>query len=299
MRILFLTLSALISTGLIVVAQESADDLQSLHEAVSKKDAAQVKTLAVKILETTKKVTAGPAPETVIDKEQVNQAREAQTYAEYALYSTAIASEPDVKLDLFTALEQYSPTSKYLSDGYAYYFQALVQTGGSSKIPAVAEKALKSLPSSPDVLDQLMNLAASKNQNDRAATYAGRLINALAKKSKSDIMPDAEWQKKRNSMLGRAHLVSGLILVAQDHNYRADQELRAALPLLKGDDVQTATALFNLSMANYKMGSVGMNKAQVLEAVKFSQQCAGIKSQFQEQAAHNVQAMKTYAAGMR
>lgn len=32
--------------------------------------------------------------------------------------------------------------------------------------------------------------------------------------------------------------------------------------------------------------------------MRFSQQCAAIKSQYQEQAAHNAQAMKAYAVGM-
>jgi hypothetical protein len=299
MRIFFLTLAALISTGLIVAAPDSLDDsLQNLRDAVAKKDAAQIKPLAVQTIEAANKITSGPAPETEIDKEQVNAARDAQSYAEYALYSTAIESEPDVKLDLFATLEQASPTSKYLNDGYVYYFQALTQAGDAAKIPAIAEKALKNLPSSPDVLAELLDLAAQKNQNDKALSYAQRLIGALGKRPKSEIMPDAEWLKKRNAMLGRAHMVAGVVLLGQTHNYRADQELRAALPLVRGDDLQTATVLFNLGLANYSLGSTGMNKAQVLEAARFSQQCAAIKSQYQEQAAHNATAMKNFAATM-
>jgi hypothetical protein len=296
----FLTLAALMSTGLIVAAPQNLDDsMQSLKDAVSRKDAAQIKTLAVQTIEAASKITSGPAPETEIDKEQVNHARDAQSYAEYALYTTAIAAEPDARVDLFATLEQASPTSQYLNDGYVYYFAALTQTGDAAKIPAIAEKAIKSLPSSPDVLTVLMDLAAQKNQNDKALSYAQRIVAALGKRSKSEIMPDAEWQKKKNAMLGRAHLVSGVVLVAQTHYYRADKELREALPLLRGDDAQTASVLFNLGLANYQLGSTGMNKAQVLEAMRFSQQCAAIKSQFQEQAAHNAQAMKAYAANMR
>jgi hypothetical protein len=288
------------STGLIVAAPQNLDDsLQSLKDAVSKKDVAQIKTLAVQTLEAANKITSGPAPETEIDKEQVSEARDAQAYAEYALYSAAIESEPDVKLDLFATLEQESPTSKYLNDGYVYYFAALTQTGAADKIPAIAEKAIKNLPTSPAVLAELLDLATQKNQNDKAVSYAQRLISALAKRSKSEIMSDAEWQKKRNAMLGSAHLVVGVILAGQTHYYRADQELRAALPLVKGDEQQMATVLFNLGLANYSLGSTGMNKAQVLEAIRFSQQCAAIKSRYQEQAAHNVTAMKAYAANMR
>jgi len=300
MKVLFLTLAALISSCLIVAAPDSLDDsLQNLKDAVSKKDTAQIKPLAVTTLDAANKVIAGPAPETEIDKAQVEQAREAKDFAEYALYSTALEAEPADRVDLFATLEEKSPASKYLNDGYVYYFQALNQTGASAKIQPIVEKAIKSLPASPDVLAALLDLAAQKQQNDKAVGYAQRLIAALGKRSKSEIMPDAEWQKKKLAMLGRAHLVCGVIYVAQTHYYRADQELRAALPLVKGDDQQTATVLFNLGVADYQLGSTGLDKSKVLEAMRYSQQCAGIKSQYQDQAAHNAQAMKTFASSMR
>ena len=298
MRIVFLTLSALISTGLFVNAQDSFDDsLQGLRDAVSQKDIAKIKTLATRTYEAAGRIAADTKPDTEIDKARLTEAQQAQSYAEYALYSAALEGAPDVRVDLFASLEQLSPTSKYLNDGYTYYFQALMQNGDTAKVPAIAEAALKHLPSSPDVLSELMDLAAQKSQNDRAATYAQKLIAVLARRPKSEIMPDAEWAKKKGAMLGRAHMVNGVILVAQEKNYRADQELRAALPLV-GDEQAKAAVLFNLAMANYKLGSVGLNKAQVLDAAKFSQQCAAIKSQYQEQAAHNVTAMKAYAASM-
>jgi hypothetical protein len=299
MKTLLLTLAALMCTGLIVAAPDLDDSLQSLKDAVSKKDVPQIKTLAVATFDTANKITSGPAPETEIDKDLVTRAKDAQSYAEYALYSTAIESEPSVKVDLFATLEQVSPTSKYLNDGYVYYFQGLTQTGDADKIPAIAEKAIKNLPSSPDVLAELLDLAAQKNQSDKELSYAQRLIGALGKRGKSEIMPDAEWAKKKAAMLGRAHLICGLVYAGQTHYYRADQELRVALPLVRGDEMQTASALFTLGLADYSLGSTGMDKAKVMEAVKFSQQCAAIKSPYQEQAAHNVVAMKNYAATMR
>jgi tetratricopeptide (TPR) repeat protein len=163
----------------------------------------------------------------------------------------------------------------------------------------MAEKALKNLPNSPDVLAELLDLAAQKQQNEKAIVYAQKLIATLGKRTKSDIMPDADWARKKTAMLGRAHLVAGVILVAQTNYYRADQELRAALPLIKGDDTQTATALFSLGMANYQLGRVGLNKGQVLQGAKFSQQCAAIKSQYQDQAARNAVAMNKEASLMR
>ena len=299
MRFRFPILATLVSAGLILAVGESMDDsLQSLKDAVAKKDTAQIKTFALQTYDQASKITAGPAPETEIDKEKVTEAKEAQDYVEYALYNSTLEAENAAKIDLFETLHQVNPKSKYLEDGYTYYFLALTSAGESAKIPAIAEKALKDLPSSPALLETMMNLTAQKNQTAASAAYAQRLIVALGKRSKSEIMSEPEWQKRRSAMLGLAHMISGVSLVAADKNYRADQELRAALPLVT-EDAQRATVLFNLAMANYRLGSVGLSKAQVLEAAKFSQQCAAIQSPFQGQCAHNVAAMKNYAATMR
>jgi len=299
MRFRFLILATLMSAGLILAAGETLDDsLQSLKDAVAKKDVAQIKTVAAQVYDEAGKITSGPAPETELDKEHVNEAKEARDYVEYALYNSTLDAENAAKIDLFATLQQLNPKSKYLEDGYTYYFAALTSAGDSAKVPAMAEKALKDLPSSPALLETMMNLTAQKNQIAVSAGYAQRLIAALGKRSKSEIMPEADWQRRKSAMLGVAHMISGLGLVAQEKNYRADQELRAALPLLT-EDAQKATVLFNLAMANYRLGSVGLNKGQVLEAAKFSQQCAAIKSQFQDTCSRNVTAMKNYAAGMR
>jgi len=297
MRFRFLILATLMSAGFILAVGDTMDDsLQSLKDAVAKKDVAQVKTLSAQVYDEASKIASGPT-ETEIDKEKVKEGQEVKDYVEYALYNSTLEADNAAKIDLFATLQQLNPKSKYLEDGYTYYFAALTAAGDSAKIPALAEKGLKDMPASPALLETMMNLTAQKNQIAVSAGYAGRLITALGKRSKSEIMPEADWQRRKSGMLGVAHMISGLSLVAQEKNYRADQELRAALPLVN-EDAQKATVLFNLAMANYRLGSVGLNKGQVLEAARFSQQCAAIKSQFQDTCSRNVTAMKNYAASM-
>ncbi|HBY61875.1 MAG TPA: hypothetical protein DEH78_18810, partial [Solibacterales bacterium] len=57
-----------------------------------------------------------------------------------------------------------------------------------------------------------------------------------------------------------------------------------------------AAALFNLGLANFRMGEAAKGEAQsqrILDALRFNQQCAAIKSPFQAQAAKNVAAIKS------
>jgi hypothetical protein len=79
----------------------------------------------------------------------------------------------------------------------------------------------------------------------------------------------------------------------------ADKDLRAALPLIKGNDAMLGAALFHLGMANYNLGKMTNSKAKVLEGAKFSEDCAKITGPFTDQAWHNAQAMKTEAGQMR
>ena len=79
----------------------------------------------------------------------------------------------------------------------------------------------------------------------------------------------------------------------------ADKDLRAALPLIKGNDAMMGPALFHLGMANYNLGKMTNSKAKVLEGAKFSEDCAKITGPFTDQAWHNAQVMKTEAGQMR
>ena len=82
-------------------------------------------------------------------------------------------------------------------------------------------------------------------------------------------------------------------------SYEADKDLRAALPLLHGNDASQAAALFHLSIANFQIGKMTMNKPCVLEAVKFSEQATAFKGPNLDQAWRNAQIMKAEAAKMR
>jgi hypothetical protein len=69
--------------------------------------------------------------------------------------------------------------------------------------------------------------------------------------------------------------------------FAADKSLRAALPLIRGNDTMTAPALYFLALANYQLGKMTLNKAQVLEAAKLSEQAAAINGPLAQNAWRN------------
>jgi hypothetical protein len=108
---------------------------------------------------------------------------------------------------------------------------------------------------------------------------------------------DSDWAKSKSAMLNEGHRIVGVVSGEGGQYVPADRELRAALPGLSGG--LRAEALFYLGVANYNVGKMTNNKAKVLEAAKFSDDCAAIQSPYAEQAYKNSNAMKADAAKMR
>ena len=304
MRLFMLSFGVLLIAGpAIALADDLENSFQSLKEAESKKDAAQVKKLAAETCALARQAMSAPAPASEAEKEawtsRVDHARAIETHTEYALYATAVQAEPAMTVELLTALEQQNPKSKYLDEAYGHLFVALSKTGAAAKIPAVAEKAVANLPDNEDLLLVLADAEMNRKQVDRAHAHAERLVSVLGRHPKPEGISAADWERKRSAALGRGLWIAGITHSDKLEYYEADKDLRAALPLIKGNDQMTAAALFHLGVANYQLGKTFLKKAQVLEAVKFSEQSGAIKSPFSQQAWRNAYVMKTEAAKMR
>jgi hypothetical protein len=92
---------------------------------------------------------------------------------------------------------------------------------------------------------------------------------------------------------------AGVIYGERNRYLDADKNLRAALPLIKGNDAMMGPALFYLGIANYNLSKMTMNKGKMVEAANFSQQSASIKWDHADQAYRNALQMKSEADRMR
>src|SRR5258708_35554094 len=119
---------------------------QNLQKAVKDNDAAQVKKLAAETFVAARAIIASPAPQADADKEtwtkDVAYAKDVESNTESALYSVAIQARPEEAVELFALLEQQSPKSRYLDQGYGFYFQCLQKTGGPGEISRHHAKAV-------------------------------------------------------------------------------------------------------------------------------------------------------------
>ena len=285
-------------------AQEGLDaSYQSLKDAEAKGDAAAVKKLAAETSALARKAAAEAAPEDADEKDawtkRVQYAKDIDGLTEYALLDVALKSPPATMVDLLSTLEAQNPQSKYLADAYGYYLYALRQTGAAAKIPAIADKAIVNFPENTDLLAFLADHYYSAHQGDKAQGYANRLVAAWGKKTKPEGVAEADWEKQRSASLGAGYWISGMVSGEKGVWGPADKNLRAALPYIKGNNAMMAGALFYLGVANYNLGKMTASRAKVLEGAEFSDKCAAITSDYQQQAWKNSGIMKAEAAKMR
>ena len=290
-----------------VIAVVTSDDLdatfQSLREAQAQKDFARLNKIAIELFALTRQATTAPAPEDPAEKDawtnRAAYARDLEVQAEYALTAAAFEAPAPAAIDLLSNLENHNPKSKYLDAAYARYFVALQHTGAASKIPAIAEKAVANFPENEDLLLVLADTAMNRKQGAAALTYSRRLVTVLNKRPKPQGMSAADWELKKSASLGRGYFIAGITLSEQNQYFEADRNLRAALPFIRNTDGMMAPALYYLGVANLQLGRMTMNKAQVLEAAKFSDQAAAYPGPFAQPARHNALVIKAEGEKMR
>jgi hypothetical protein len=229
----------------------------------------------------------------------VADARNADLFSEYALYTTGVQSEPATLVDLISTLENQNPKSRYLDDAYGPYLVALSRSGGAAKIGSVAERALPNFPENEDLLLVTLDTAMNRKQSDRALTYANRLIAAVNKHPRPPAVPAADWERKRTLALAQGYWTAGVVYGEKGQSVAADRALRSALPLIKGNGAMLGPALFYLGMANYQIGKMTLSKARVLDGARFSEECAAMDTTYADQARHNALVMKSEAERMR
>jgi hypothetical protein len=301
MRIPAFCLAGLLLAG--AAAATAPDDLQttyqSLKEAVARKEASEVKTLAVQACALARKIQTAPEPDSELAKlnwpQQVQFARDVEAYTEYALHATAATAPAAEAVELWGALEAQNPASPYLDTAYGPYLFALQQTRQEGRIPAIAEKAIAHFPNNEDLLLVLADLALARKQSARAGQFAERLISHMAAHARPEGVPAAEWDRKRSAMLGRAYWTAGIAHSEKNEFFRANEDLEKCLPLIAGNESMLAPAFFHLGLSNYWMGKQSMNRPLMLKGAQYSDRCAAIPGPFQQQAWKNALQIRTEA----
>jgi hypothetical protein len=285
-----------LSTGQALLAMDAADldaSYNNLKAAEGKKDADAILQWSDKTSELARKAATAPKREGDGDeeyKQAVDYAKQVDTYAEYSLYSAALQSgDPQKTMLLVDALEKRNPKSQYIPRVLGKYAVAAQQTNSVPRAVALGEKTFADGQYNEDMLLTMSDYYMKQGKaQDKVVLYSTKAVELMSVQPKPEGMADADWEKKKNMTTGIGNWMAGISEASQNKYSAADKHLRAALPYIKDNDQLMAGALFNLGLANYKMGQASKNRTQIADAVRFSEQAAAIKGPLQAQAAKNV-----------
>jgi tetratricopeptide (TPR) repeat protein len=207
---------------------------------------------------------------------------------EYAIYKKAIDSgDPRQKIKLLDDILKRNPDSPYLPQALVIYLNSYRALGDHRNALLYAERILKTDQNNEDaLLIMTESYVHSGSAPDKVVAYSNRLIDLMHTKSKPAAVRQEDWDKKKAFYTGSAYWMIGNVQINQNHFAQADSALRAALPLLRNSEQSAASILFYLGWANYKTENFA-------EAVRFYKQCMALRSQFQEQAAKNLNVIRT------
>ena len=268
-----------------------------LQAAVAKADNDLIIYWATATAEAGKKASAAPEPKDEDDiehwkyKVSFSKPDQAPKRAEYEVFTAVMrTTDPAARIKALDALTAMNPKSEYLAQGPSYYFSAFRQLKQDDKALALAARSAEANTADEDMLLLLANNAFEKKNSEGVVKYADQLSAVLQGKAAPAGADPAAWEKKKGITLGAGLWLKGMTLAGQSKWKETDETLRLAAPLVQDNPDLLSHALFNIGLANYKLGNLN-------EALKFSQECAALKGPKQAEAAKNAAVIRQQGGG--
>jgi hypothetical protein len=297
-----LAVIGLLALGSLVWAADLKDTYGSLKDAFEMKDYAKVKALSAQAAKEAQELAkeAQPSDAGQVDgwKGRQQFAKDAQEYAEYALaVSASQAGDPAVTIELTDALIAQNPKSGQIDTAAPQYLAALGKQG-AGKVMAGANKILVGRPEDEDALYAVASYGLSSAPG-QSLTAANRLVAAMGKKKKPEGTSDADWERKKASMLGGGYTFAGVVQASQNRFADADRNLKAALPFIAGNSTMLSYAYYYLGFSNYQMGKLTADKSKMIAGIQYTDKAIATAGPMQGQASTASAIMKREMAGGR
>jgi tetratricopeptide (TPR) repeat protein len=239
-----------------------------------------------------RKAIAATNPDDAEAKARADYDQQLDTYSDYAVFAVALKeTDPKKIVACAEALQQRSPKSEYVGKLAGRYLAALQQAGQGDKVGPAADKILQGDPNNMDALLAAANFNMEHQDLDKSLAFAGKLTQLLQTAKKPDEMSDADWKKKKDSMLAVAYWIQGLDYYTKKDYAQSDKVLRQTLPLVQDNKQLLGSVTFHLGVSNYELAKAG-NKPLMKDALAFTEQSAGIPGPLQAQATENIKTIK-------
>jgi tetratricopeptide (TPR) repeat protein len=268
---------------------------QNLKAAEQTKDAETIHKYAKQAWAAAELAAKGSKPAGMTQADWDKQAdfcRSVKTYAEYAVFALAPKDNNDRREEVLKWVEELNPQSTYLAGAKQPPGNTLTASAASSaEAVKQAQQAISTDPNNVDALATLSEAANEANDFPHVLEYTARLLELLNGPRPQE-MSEADWKLRKDRYTVPALWLNGITNSLRNNFSQADRALRAVLPYIRGNPQLLSTGLYHLGYVNYQLAEKG-EPNRVFEALKFNQECAQIKSNYQEQAIKNIAAIKS------
>ena len=197
------------------------------------------------------------------------------TYVQQVVFS-GVYQVKDVakRAGLLVRFAQSFPDSPYANQALGVAAAAYQQTQNAPKMLEVANGLLAKDPDNIGMLLLLSDYYGEKGEQlDKAEAYAKKVGPLLEKAAKPENLTDEQWVQQKALQKGLALSSLGQVNIEKKDNAQAVENLKAAAPLVKPDDVSYAHN-------QYRLGFALLNLKRNAEAKDAFTQAASVNSPY-------------------
>ncbi len=184
------------------------------------------------------------------------------------------AKDAGKRAALLVKFAQVFPDSLFANQALGVAATAYQQAQNTTKMLEVANGLLAKDPNNVGMLLLLSDYYGEKGEQlDKAEMYAKKVTSLLETAQKLEGMTDEQWAKQKGLQKGLALSALGQVNIEKKDNAQAVENLKAAAPLLKPDDVSYAHN-------QYRLGFALLNLKRNAEAKEAFTQAASVNSPY-------------------
>ena len=252
-----------------------SNGVNMVRAAQEKGDTSKMFSYGEKVAAILQRFKASSAPEGKTEKYWADQkfmalqnASDTVTYLEQLLFNAAYQTpEPAKRAPLLVRFAQMFPDSSYANQGLVVAATSYQQAQQGPKMVEVANGLLAKDPNNVSMLIVLADYYSEKaDQLDKADADAKKALSVLETAKKPEGLTDEQWQQQSTLQKGLALSALGQISIQKKDNAKAEENLKAAAPMLKSDATSYARNEYRLGFALLNLKKTPEAKAAFTEA---------------------------------
>jgi len=214
--------------------------------------------------------------------------KDSYTYVQQLVFSGVYqVKDAGKRAALLVKFAQAFPDSVYASQALGVAATAYQEAQNTPKMLEIANGVLAKDPNDVGMLLLLSDYYGENGEQlDKAEAYAKKAITALETAAKPEGATDDQWAQQKALQKGLALSSLGQVNIEKKDNARAVENLRAAAPLVKTNDISYAHN-------QYRLGFALLNLKRNAEAKEAFTQAASVNSPYKDKALEKI---KTLAA---